>query len=92
MAKLAINGGPKTITAPFPHFNSIGQEEMAAVNEDLASGNLSGFYGSWREGFFGGPKVRAFEQAWAEHFKVKHAVSFNSLTSGCENKFEEPII
>ncbi len=82
MAKLAINGGPKTITAPFPHFNSIGQEEMAAVNEVLASGNLSGFYGSWREGFFGGPKVRAFEQAWAEHFKVKHAVSFNSLTSG----------
>jgi dTDP-4-amino-4,6-dideoxygalactose transaminase len=82
MGKLAVNGGTKTIISPFPRYNSIGNEEKLAVQAVLDSGNLSGFFGSWREGFLGGPKVREFEQAWAEHFKVKYAVSFNSLTSG----------
>jgi dTDP-4-amino-4,6-dideoxygalactose transaminase len=32
--------------------------------------------------FLGGPRVRALEAAWAAYFGVRHAVSFNSLTSG----------
>ena len=48
----------------------------------MKSGVLSGFYGSWREEFYGGPRVRAFEEAWCERFGVKHTVSVNSNTSG----------
>lgn len=65
--------------APYP---SIGAAEKAAVAEVLDSGCLSGFYGSPGPRFLGGPKVRAFEEAWAAHCGVKHAVSVNSATSG----------
>jgi len=30
----------------------------------------------------GGPAVKEFEQAWREHFRIKHAVTVNSCTSG----------
>jgi len=82
MPKLAINGGPKTIKKPFPRYNAIGKEEIRAAMETLKTGKLSGFFGSWNEQFYGGPKVREFEQAWARHFGSKNAVSCNSLTSG----------
>lgn len=82
MANLALNGGPKTITQAFTPYNSIGAEEVAAGLEVLQSGKLSGFFGSWNDRFYGGEKVRAFEEAWAKYFGVEYAISFNSLTTG----------
>lgn len=82
MTELALFGGPKAIPEPFAKYNSIGREEVDAAKAVVESGMLSGFYGSWDEKFFGGPKVREFERDWAAYFAVKHAVSVNSNTSG----------
>jgi dTDP-4-amino-4,6-dideoxygalactose transaminase len=81
-SKLALLGGEPTIRKDFPRSNSIGREEIDAAVSVLKSGVLSRFLGCWDEDFYGGPRVQAFEQAWAQHFKVRHAVSVNSATSG----------
>lgn len=82
MAKLAINGGTPIRTTLFPAYNTIGEEEKQAVAKVLDSGNLSQYLGAWTDDFFGGPTVRAFENAWKEQLGCKHAVSVNSNTSG----------
>ncbi len=79
--KLAINGGKPTLKALKP-YRSIGRNEIKAVNEVMRSGNLSSFFGSWRNGFFGGPKIQELENNWSKKFKTKFSVSFNSNTSG----------
>lgn len=81
-SKLALLGGPKTITEPFAHYCSIGKEEARAAQTVIESGELSRFLGCWHEDFYGGPKIREFESAWASDFGVKHAVTVNSNTSG----------
>ncbi|MDT8375588.1 MAG: DegT/DnrJ/EryC1/StrS family aminotransferase [Mariprofundaceae bacterium] len=43
---------------------------------------LSRFLGCWDEDFYGGDKVREFEEAWRDYFGVRHAISVNSNTSG----------
>ena len=48
----------------------------------LKSGILSKFLGSWGKGFYGGEQVQKFERACEKYFKVKHAVTVNSWTSG----------
>jgi perosamine synthetase len=80
--ELALFGGPKAVAKVFSPYRSIGEEERVAVDGVLRSGSLSKFLGTWHEDFYGGPKVREFEQNWREHFGVKHAVSVNSWTSG----------
>lgn len=80
--RLAILGGPKAIPTPFRPYSSYGPEEVAAAKTVVESGVLSRFLGSWDEDFYGGPKIREFEQAWARHFHCRHAVSVNSATSG----------
>lgn len=80
--KLAIHGGEKVIKKPFSAYNSLGKEELEAAVRVIRSGQLSGFLGSWNDKFYGGPKVREFENTFAEMFNVEHAVAFNSLTSG----------
>src|SRR3989344_1403677 len=82
MAKLAINVGTPIRTTLFPAYNTIGEEEKRAVAKVLDSGNLSQYLGAWTDDFFGGPTVRAFENAWKEQLGCKHAVSVNSNTSG----------
>lgn len=82
MSVLAINGGKKVRTKPFPGHSTIGEEEKKAVLEVLDSGCLSRFLGTWHEDFYGGDFVRKMETAWAEKFNVKHAISVNSATSG----------
>lgn len=82
MKKLAINGGEKLRTTPFPAYNTIGIEEEEAVLRVLRSGKLSTFLGTWHDDFYGGPEVRALEAQWSEYFGVKHAISVNSATSG----------
>ncbi len=80
-SKLAIHGGDKVRSRPFPAYRTIGDEEKAAVNRVLDSGVLSRFLGAWHEDFYGGPEVRAFEEEWAKYFGVKHAIAVNSATS-----------
>lgn len=81
-SKLAILGGEPLIKTPMKRYNSIGVEEIKAANSVLESGILSGFLGSWSPEFYGGKKVREFEEKWAEFFGVKYAISVNSWTSG----------
>ncbi len=80
--ELALLGGSKTIDKPINRYNSIGAEEMEAAKSVVESGILSRFLGCWDEDFYGGDKVREFEEAWRTYFNVKHAVSVNSNTSG----------
>jgi perosamine synthetase len=80
--KLALLGGPKTIRSKFKRYNSIGQEEVQAAKQVIESGVLSQFLGAWHEDFYGGPKVREFERNCENFFRVKHAVTVNSATSG----------
>lgn len=82
MTELAILGGEPTFPRPLQPYRSIGPAERRAVEEVLDSGCLSGYYGSWCDEYWGGPKVRALERAWADRFECDHAVSVNSATSG----------
>jgi dTDP-4-amino-4,6-dideoxygalactose transaminase len=66
----------------FQEYNSIGEEETALVNEVLASGKLSRFLGAWDPDFYGGKFVQQLERDAADYFNVKHALTFNSWTSG----------
>ncbi len=81
--KLVINGGSSPLVGrEFIKYNTIGQEEIDAVVGVMKSGVLSKFLGCWDEDFYGGEKVREFENAWSKYFKVKNAVTVNSWTSG----------
>lgn len=80
--KLALNGGEKVIQQPFKRYNPIADEEISAVQNVMKSGVLSQFLGAWHEDFYGGPKVREFEESCKDYFKVKHAITVNSWTSG----------
>jgi perosamine synthetase len=80
--KLALLGGPKTITKSFKRYNSIGVEEIKAVQAVMESGILSQFLGEWDADFYGGPKVQEFERMCEKYFGVKHAITVNSWTSG----------
>ena len=82
MNKLALFDGPKTITKPFQRYNTIGTEEMKAVEGVVKTGVLSQYLGEWSPDYYGGRMVQAFERAWEKYFKVKHAVAVNSNTSG----------
>lgn len=80
--KLALLGGTKAVQTPLKRYNPIGAEEVEAAKRVVESGVLSQFLGIWHEDFYGGPKVREFERACEAYFKVKHAVTVNSATSG----------
>ena len=80
--RLALFGGSKAINYDMPIYSSIGEEERLAAMEVLKSGVLSKFLGAWSPDFYGGEKVQAFERAWEKAFRVKHAVSVNTATSG----------
>ena len=81
-SKLAILGGPPVRHEPLPVYKTIGDEEKQAVLDVLDSGELSGFVAGAVEGFWGGPRVRALEIAFRDHFGVTHAIAVNSATSG----------
>lgn len=82
MERLAILGGEPVINKKFPPYRSLGKEEEVAVAEIMQSGVLSAFVGAPGEWFLGGPRVKALEQAFADYFKVRHAIAVNSWTSG----------
>lgn len=82
MDKLAIFGGEPVIKNKFKKYNPIGQEELDAAKDVIDSGVLSQYLGAWHEDFYGGPKVREFEDEIKNFFDVKHAITVNSWTSG----------
>ena len=82
MERLAVLGGPKTITRTFAGYTSIGVEEVEAARAVVAGGVLSRFLGCWGPDFYGGEKVRGLEEAWRSYFGSRYAVSVNSNTSG----------
>jgi len=63
----------------FKLYNSIGREEIYAANKVLKSGFLSKFVAG---NFDGGHFVKKFEKYLAKFYKVKHAITLNSWTSG----------
>jgi len=79
---LALLGGEKNIQKEFPRYNPIGKEEQMAVASVMESGVLSKYIGAWHEDWCGGPKVKEFENECKKFFKVRHAVTVNSWTSG----------
>tara|TARA_B100000795_G_C22797893_1_gene440297 strand:+ start:745 stop:2025 length:1281 start_codon:yes stop_codon:yes gene_type:complete len=80
--KLALFGGPKVIKKTFKRYNSIGKEEINAVNEVMKTGILSNYIANRSDQFYGGKKVREFETKCQKYFNVKRAISVNSWTSG----------
>ena len=60
--KLALFGGHKIIRKIFKRYNSIGREEIGAVNKVMKTGILSDFIANRSEQFYGGTKVREFEE------------------------------
>src|SRR4051812_25691723 len=82
MSRLAILGGRPVRTTPFPRYVTTGDEEKLAVSEVLDSAVLSDFLGTWSPQFYGGARVQKLEREWENYFKVRHAVTVNSATSG----------
>ncbi len=80
--KLACKGGLPVYQKPFQSYNTMGDEELEAVTRVIRSGKISSFIGAWCKDFDGGTEVRAFEEAWAERFACRYAISVNSNTSG----------
>jgi perosamine synthetase len=72
MQQLAINGGQKIRTKPFPSKRDIGSEEMKELVDVIFSGNLN------RNG---GTKVDLFEREFADLYGVKHAIASTSGTA-----------
>ena len=79
--KLALLGGEPIRKQPFPHQNTIGDEEKRAVMEVLESGVLSQFVAQYGPTFYGGPRVRGLEAYFAERFGAKYAIATNSATT-----------
>lgn len=72
MAKLAIKGGSKIRSKPFPQWPVWDKREGRNLLEVLESGAWS---------VFGGSKVDQFQNAFAEQFGAKYAVAANNGTS-----------
>jgi len=79
--RLALLGGPKVRSRPFPPYPVLGDEERQAVLEVLEEGRLSTFIAEPGEHFLGGRRIREFEKAFAEYHGVAYAVAFNSCTA-----------
>jgi perosamine synthetase len=82
MSELALLGGKKLRSQPFPAYRVMGSEEAEAAKRVVETGVLSKFLGTWHPDFWGGPEVKAFESEWAAAYEAKFALSVNSATSG----------
>ena len=80
--KLAYLGGEPIIKQKFKPNNSMGLEERDAALKVIETGILSSFIAAWGEDFSGGEQVKQFESEWSDYFKIKHAITVNSWTSG----------
>jgi perosamine synthetase len=80
-----MNRSKKTISFKFKRYNSLGSQEVNAAKKVIMSGQLSPFLGAWEldksiGNFYGGKKIREFENVIKKHFNVKHAIAVNSWT------------
>ena len=66
----------------FKRRNTISIQEIKATKKVLDSGILSDYLAANEKKFFGGKYVKYFENKLKSFFKVKHALTFNSWTSG----------
>lgn len=66
----------------FKKFNTYDHNEVAAAKKVVSSGILSNYLGAWGAKFNGGKYVKKFEKKIEKYFKVKHAITVNSWTSG----------
>ena len=82
MSTIAVAGGSRVRTVPFPRRTTIDEHEVSAALRVLHSGELSAFFGSAGPFFDGGKEVLAFERSFADQAGARHAVTFNSWTSG----------
>tara|TARA_Y100000590_G_scaffold211779_1_gene239968 strand:- start:2946 stop:4208 length:1263 start_codon:yes stop_codon:yes gene_type:complete len=81
MKKLAINGGPKTISKKFDLGATYFKEEMDAVVNVIKSNTISGFVANDGPKFYGGEKVKELELLFTKYFNIQYAVASNSATS-----------
>lgn len=70
--KLAIQGGPRAVTAPLPPWPQLGEEAIRAAEAVLRSGKVN---------YWTGPKGREFEDAFARWQGSRYAVSVSSGTA-----------
>jgi perosamine synthetase len=70
--KLAIDGGPKVRTEPFPHWPVLGPDDAGAVARVLESGKLTQLTG---------PSVQQFEERFAAYHGASHCVATSSGTT-----------
>ncbi len=77
--QLAIKSGLPVINYKFKKYNSIGKEELKAAQQVLKKKELSSFLAGNLEG---GLFVKKFENYLKKFYKVKHAITVNSWTSG----------
>ncbi|MCR5793651.1 MAG: DegT/DnrJ/EryC1/StrS family aminotransferase [Lachnospiraceae bacterium] len=84
MNKCAVLGGTPVRENAIPWVNTMDDSELNAVIEVMKSGNLSAFLANSGEKFCGGEKVRELELNFCKRFKVKHAISVNSATTGLQ--------
>src|SRR3990167_8258833 len=81
--KLAILGGPKTRTTPFPYppYAVIGNREKRAVLKALDQGSLSTFASSPSPWFLGSGFARKLEDMICRYYGVQYAVTTNCCTA-----------
>lgn len=79
---LALNGGPKLIKKKFKKYISIDKKDINAAIKVLKKGTLSDYLGEKSPKFYGGYHVQKFERYLEKYFRVKHAITTNSWTSG----------
>jgi dTDP-4-amino-4,6-dideoxygalactose transaminase len=85
MNKLAINGGKKVRSTPFPDQISYTKNEADKVYEFMSNRKLlSNYRGNWIKEFWGGEQVNALEERWQELFGVSYALAVNSCTSALQ--------
>jgi dTDP-4-amino-4,6-dideoxygalactose transaminase len=74
MAQLAMNGGPKTRTEPWPGWPMSDETERSALTEVLESG-------AWG---IGGPQVPAMLREFADFHNAEHGIAVTSGTTALE--------
>ena len=85
MSELALFGGKPILNQTFPAYYTVNTEEKTAVDSIFANKELlSDFLGRAGSKFLGGRHVKVLEKAFTEYFGTKHAVSFNSATTGLQ--------
>lgn len=78
---LAIHGGKKVRTMPFPAQKTTDVDEIVEAIRVLHTKRLSHYRGNNTKYFYGGPKIEELEHTIISKFKTKFAIPCNSCTS-----------